>query len=249
MLADLDKCLIVSELPERRIVDRPMTPAGSAFWKSCAITAALVLALLLAKCDHSFHNIERWAQVFESPERAKWQKPDQVVRALNLKPGQTVADIGAGTGYFTRRFARAVGPSGKAIGLDIEPGMVAYMKADAKKIRLSNYAARLAKPDDPELALHSVDIVFFCDVLHHVDGRVAYLGKLKLALKPGGRVAVVDFKKTAPIGPPATMKLARGEMIAQFKEAGYRLVGEHDFLPYQYFLEFEAATPRQARGR
>ena len=66
-----------------------------------------------------------------TPARAKWQKPDQVVRALNLKPGQTIVDIGAGTGYFTRRFARAVGPTGMAIGLDIEPGMVAYMKADA----------------------------------------------------------------------------------------------------------------------
>jgi arsenite methyltransferase len=192
---------------------------------------------------HEFQDTAHWAGVFESPARAKWQKPDEVVRALNLKPGQTVVDIGAGTGYFTRRFARAVGPSGKAIGLEIEPGMVAYMEADAKKLKLPNYQARLVKPDDPELAPHSVDVAFFCNVLHHIDDRVAYLRKLRSALKPGGRVAVLDFKKTAPIGPPAAMRIARDQMIAQFKQGGYRLVGEHDFLPYQYFLEFESASP------
>jgi arsenite methyltransferase len=162
-----------------------------------------------------------------------------VVRALELKPGETVVDIGAGTGYFTRRFARAVGPSGEAVGLDIEPGMIDYMKADAMKLGLANYLARLAKPDDPGLAPDSANVVFFCDVLHHVDDRVAYLKKLASGLKPGGRVAVVDFKASAPIGPPASMKISRERMIDGFKQAGYKLVGEHNFLPYQYFLEFQ----------
>jgi ubiquinone/menaquinone biosynthesis C-methylase UbiE len=164
------------------------------------------------------------------------------VSALNLKPGQTVVDIGAGTGYFTRRFAHAVGPSGKAIGLDIEPGMIDYMKVNAKKLNLPNYEARLVQPDDPELAPRSVDIIFLCDVLHHIDGHVAYLRKLEPALKPGGRVAVIDFKKTAPLGPPAPMKIPVQEMIAQFHRAGYQVISEHQFLPYQYFLEFEPAS-------
>lgn len=187
---------------------------------------------------HQFHDTQRWVKIFESPERAKWQKPDEVVRALKLKPGETVVDIGAGTGYFTRRFARAVGPTGKAIGLDIEPGMVAYMKADAKKLGLKNYEARLVKPDNPELAPDSADLVFFCDVLHHVRQRIPYLKKIIPALKPDGRVAVVDFKKNAPMGPPARIKISREKMIAEFKDAGYRLVHEETFLPYQYFLEF-----------
>jgi len=191
---------------------------------------------------HGFKDTGHWAQTFEAPERAKWQKPDEVVSALRLKPGETVVDIGAGTGYFTRRFARTVGPSGHAIGLDIEPGMVDYMKADASKLKLSNYQAQLSKPDDPELAPHSVDLVFFCDVLHHIDDPVAYLEKVDAALKPGGRVAVVDFKKESPIGPPASMRISREQMIGKFNQAGYRLVGEHDFLPYQYFLEFEPAS-------
>jgi arsenite methyltransferase len=188
---------------------------------------------------HDFRDAAHWATIFESPERIKWQQPDSVIEALKLKPGQTVVDIGAGTGFFTRRFAKAVGPKGRAIGLDIEPSMVAYMNADAKKLGLKNYQARLVKPDDPALAPHSVDVVFFCDTLHHIDNRAAYLSKLLPALKPGGRVIDIDFKKEAlPIGPPPDEKLSVPLVNAEFHDAGFRLIAKHDFLPYQYFVEF-----------
>ena len=217
--------------------------------KSVSFVITLMAVLLLAHAPraqehaptahHGFGDVAHWAGVFESADRAKWQKPDEVVRALDLKPGQTVIDIGAGTGYFTRRFAKAVGPSGAVIGLDVEPGMVDYMKADAKKLGLQNYHARVVKADDPELSPNSADVIFFCDTLHHVDDRLAYLRKLAPALKPGGRIAVVDFKKDAPEGPPKRMKISREQMIDQFSKAGYDMVREHKFLPYQYFLEFE----------
>jgi ubiquinone/menaquinone biosynthesis C-methylase UbiE len=98
----------------------------------------------------------------------------------------------------------------------------------------------LVKADDPELAAHSADVVFLCDTLHHVDDRVAYFRKLSSALKPGGRVIVIDFeKKPLPVGPPPEHKLSREDVIAEFHTAGYRLVRDHDFLPYQYFPEFE----------
>jgi ubiquinone/menaquinone biosynthesis C-methylase UbiE len=196
----------------------------------------------VATAHHDFGDVARWAKVFEAPERARWQKPGEVVRALELKPGDKVADIGAGTGYFTRRFAAAVAPSGEALGLDVEPAMVAYMKADAKKRKVKNYHARVVKADDPELAPHSVDLVFFCDTLHHMHDRVAYFRKLAPALRPGGRVAVIDFKKEPlPVGPPVAEKLARGKVIAEFRAGGFRMVAHHDFLPYQYFLEFVPA--------
>ncbi len=195
-----------------------------------------------ATSHHHFHDIQHWVQVFESEDRAKWQKPDEVVKALALKPGQNVADIGAGTGYFTRRFAAAVAPSGTAIGLDVEPGMVDYMNSDAKKLKLANYSARVVKPDNPGLAPASMDVVFFCDALHHIDDRIVYLKRIKAALKPGGRVADVDFKEgNLPVGPPPQHRLARAKVIDEFAQAGYRLAREHDFLPYQYFLEFEPA--------
>ena len=220
--------------------------------KSVSFVITLMAVLLLAHspqaqehaptAHHGFGDVAHWAGVFESPDRAKWQKPDEVVRALDLKPGQTVIDIGAGTGYFTRRFAKAVGPSGAALGLDVEPGMVDYMKADAKKLRLQNYHARVVKADNPELTPYSADVIFFCDTLHHIDDRIAYLRKLASALKPGGRIAVVDFKQDAPEGPPKRMKISREQMIDQFSKAGYDMVREHKFLPYQYFLEFEPAA-------
>jgi arsenite methyltransferase len=220
----------------------------SFFNKSCPLVVALLVGLLAYSAGaqeqsptahHGFGDTAKWAKAFESPERAEWQKPDKVVSSLDLKPGEVVIDIGAGTGYFTRRFARAVAPSGRAIGLDIEPGMVAYMRDDAKKLKLQNYEAGVVKPGNPELAANSANLIFFCDVLHHIDDRVPYLEKLAPALKPGGRIAVIDFRKSAPKGPPAAMKISRSEMISQFKQAGFRLLAERNFLPYQYFLEFE----------
>ncbi len=185
-----------------------------------------------------FDDIELWIKRFEDPERDKWQKPAEVVKAMNLNPGDVVADIGAGTGYFTRHIAAAVGPSGKAIGLDIEPGMVKYMEEDAKKLNLSNYEARVVKTDNPELGPHSVDVIFLSDTYHHIDNRVEYFRNVSLSLKPGGRIVVVDFIKDTDFGPPRDHKMAKEVVIEELQKAGYRLLKSHDLLQYQYFLEF-----------
>ena len=187
-----------------------------------------------------FNEIQKWVDIFEDPARAEWQKPEEVVKKLELKPGGTVADIGAGTGYFTRLFAAAVGPKGKAIGLDIEPSMVEYMKEDAKKQGLTNYEARVVKPDDAGLPLKSVDVVFICNTYHHIEDRVNYLKKLTGALKPNGRIVIVDFyKKPMPVGPQSVAhKISEEDVKKEFKKAGYRLTKSLDFLPYQYYLEF-----------
>ena len=187
-----------------------------------------------------FNEIQKWVDIFEDPARAEWQKPEEVVKKLELKPGGTVADIGAGTGYFTRLFAVAVGPEGKAIGLDIEPSMVEYMKEDAKKQGLTNYEARVVKPDDAGLPLKSVDVVFICNTYHHIEDRINYLKRLSKALKPNGRIVIVDFyKKPMPVGPQSVAhKISEEEIKREFKKAGYRLTKSLDFLPYQYYLEF-----------
>ena len=191
-----------------------------------------------AAVKHRFDNIEYWARMFEDPARDKWQKPAEVVAAMNLKHGDIVADIGAGTGYFTRRFAVAVGPEGKAMGLDIEPGMVQYMKDDAAKLGLKNYTARVVKTDDPELAPGSVDVVFLCDTYHHIDNRSEYFKHIAKSLKPGGRVIDIDFYKDSDFGPPREHKIAKEVVIKEMKRAGYHLISSHDMLPEQYFLEF-----------
>jgi ubiquinone/menaquinone biosynthesis C-methylase UbiE len=186
-----------------------------------------------------FTDIEHWVKVFEDPERETWQKPDEVIKRLNLTSGDAVADIGAGTGYFTRRFARAVGPEGKALGLDIEPRMIEYMREDARKLNLKNYTARVVKPHDPEIEPQSVDVIFLCNTYHHIEKRVDYLKRISKSLRSNGRVVIVDFyKKPMPYGPPLDHKMAREAVIEEFQKAGYRLQKFLEFLPYQYFLEF-----------
>lgn len=187
-----------------------------------------------------FDNIEFWVKVFEDPARDSWQKPAEIIKAMNIKNGDVVADLGAGTGYFTRRLAVAVSPEGKALGLEVEPSMVQYMKEDAEKFHLKNYISKLVKYDDPLLEPKSVNVVFICDTYHHIEDRVNYLKRMSKGLKDGGRVVVVDFyKKDLPVGPrDVKHKLDKETVLAEFKEAGYRLIKSHDILPYQYFLEF-----------
>jgi ubiquinone/menaquinone biosynthesis C-methylase UbiE len=184
--------------------------------------------------------------MFEGDERDAWQKPDEVVKQLRLRSGDVVADIGAGTGYFTRRFAAAVGPQGKAVGLDIEPTMVTHINEEAQKRRLPNLSARQVSPHDPQLEPQSVDVVFLCDTYHHLQDRVAYARRLAPALKPGGRVVIVDFqKRPLPLGPPMEWKLAPEAVTEEFRQAGFQLARSEEFLPYQYFLEFTPAPNDQ----
>lgn len=217
-------------------------------FRSTSIVTVFILILLTGCANqqeyHStatqqrFDDIDVWVKRFEDPERDKWQKPVEVVKAMNLRPGDVVADIGAGTGYFTRHIAVAVGPSGKALGLDIEPGMVKYMAEDARKLNLKNYEARVVKTDDPGLAPHSVDVIFLCDTYHHIENRVQYFRNVSASLKPGGRVVVVDFIKDTDFGPPREHKMAQEVVLEEMKKAGYRLIKSHDLLQYHYFLEF-----------
>jgi predicted methyltransferase len=190
--------------------------------------------------QHGFSDVGRWGQILEGPERDKWQKPDEVLKHLNLKPGDVIADIGAGTGYFTRRFALAVGPNGRALGLEIESSMVEHMRREAQSLNLKNFEARLVKPDDPALEPRSIDVLFLSNVYHHISNRVRYFKNLLKSLKPNGRIVVVDFyRKPLPVGPQTLEhKVSEATIIKELGQAGYQLKRSLDFLPYQYFLEF-----------
>ena len=158
----------------------------------------ILSTVAFGQVPHQHHppSSEEYAKVLEDPSRDEWQKPHDVVMALNLKPTDTIADIGAGTGYFSRRFAMH---AGKVYAVDIDQKLL----DTAGKGAPANLTTVLAASDDPRLADASVDIIFFCDVLHHIENRAAYYPKLAKALKPGGRVVVIEFyKKETPIGPP-----------------------------------------------
>ena len=187
--------------------------------------------------QHSFSGAEQWAHVFDDPKRDAWQKPHEVIQALALKPDAVIADIGVGTGYFAVRFANMV-PQGRVYGVDIEPDMVKYLAERAKREKRDNVVAIAGAPDDPRLP-EKVDLILMVDVFHHIDDRARYFRKLRASLKPGGRIAVIDFRLDSPDGPPKAARIAPERVIAELKGAGYTLATQHRFLPNQFFLVFQ----------
>lgn len=187
---------------------------------------------------HRFDDAEAWAAQFDSPERAAWQRPDEVIAALGLRPEMRVADLGAGTGYFTVRLARAL-PRGEVIAEDVEPDMVRYLGERATREGLTNVRPLLGGPEDPRLPA-GLDLALMVDTYHHVEAPARFFAAVRDALAPGGLLAVVDFKKDAPDdapGPPRAMRVADEEVVAQLAALGFSHVRtDRELLPYQYVV-------------
>ncbi|HYA46796.1 MAG TPA: class I SAM-dependent methyltransferase [Burkholderiales bacterium] len=216
------------------------------------ILRVLVLAMLSAACtaapgqsppthEHRFGNAEKWAKEFDDPRRDAWQKPHEVIRTLGLAPDAVVADIGSGTGYFAVRLAHAVA-KGRVYGVDTEPDMVKYLAARAKREGLANVSSVAGVADDPRLPA-KVDLVLMVDVYHHLANRERYFAKLAGSLKPGARVAIIDFREDSPMGPPKRERIAPARVKEELVRAGYSPAEEHAFLPNQYFLVFKRQEP------
>ena len=189
---------------------------------------------------HRLHQDPKaYIAMLEDPERDAYQKPHEVVTALNLKDGEVVADIGAGSGYFSFRLVHHVGENGRVYAVDISPDMIRYMNRRIRDLGLQNLITVLSDPDDPLLPKTSVDQIFLCEVWHHIKSQAQYLAQIRRTLKPGGRVVMIDFhKRELPVGPPVQMKIAREDLLSQMQSNGFRLVKEYTFLPYHYFLVF-----------
>lgn len=190
--------------------------------------------------QHSFSGADKWAHIFDDPKRDERQKPHQVIQALALKPDAVVADIGSGTGYFSVRLSNMVS-KGRVYGVDVEPDMVRYLAERAKREKRANITAIAGTPDDPRLP-EKVDLILMVDVFHHVENRAAYFRKLQSFLKPGGRIAIIDFRMDSRDGPPKSERISPEGVIGELKGAGYALSREHGFLPDQYFLVFESVS-------
>jgi cyclopropane fatty-acyl-phospholipid synthase-like methyltransferase len=182
---------------------------------------------------HRFEHAADWVPVFEGAERDKWQKPAEVIALLELTDAMTVADIGAGTGYFLPHLSRAV-PGGKVLGLDIEPDMVRHIQQRARDESLANVEGRVVAVDDPGLAEHSVDRILIVDTWHHIPARADYARKLRAALTPGGAVYVVDFTLESKHGPPREHRLEPAKVIAELEAAGLTAKVIEESLPHQY---------------
>lgn len=190
-----------------------------------------------ATVSHRFEDAEAWAARFEDPERDAWQQPARVLEWLALPPEAKVADIGAATGYFPVRFARAL-PAGRVYGVDVEPTLVNFLNLRAQREGLTNLVALVCRPDDPAIP-EPVDLIFVCDTYHHISARRDYFGALRAKLRPEGRLAIVDFGPgDFPVGPKDPHKLAAEQVVEELSQAGFALVARHDELPYQYLLVF-----------
>jgi ubiquinone/menaquinone biosynthesis C-methylase UbiE len=219
------------------------TVCAAATLATCASLAGTVLAqqpaAQPAKPDHMQHRFDDPAKLsksFDDPAREAWQMPAKVIEALGLKPGMSVADIGAGTGYFSMRLAKTSADL-TVFAVDIEPAMVTHLKNRAMSEHLKNVVPVLAGAASPNLP-KPVDLVLIVDTYHHLPSRVAYFRDLRKSLTPAGRVAIIDFRKESSEGPPVEFRFSPQQIEDEMRQAGFRLDGAHDFLPRQHFLVF-----------
>ncbi len=186
-------------------------------------------------------DLDAYIGKMEDPAREAWQRPDEVVSALGVQPGDTVADVGAGPGYFSLRLARAVGPLGTVYAVEVVPEIVAALRERLDRAGVGNVAPLLAPDGDPLLPA-ACDLALVVDTFHHFADGAAYLRSLAARLKPGGRIAIVDFHaRETPVGPPLGERVSREDLLRAAREAGLALVEEKTFLPYQYFVVLRPA--------
>jgi SAM-dependent methyltransferase len=183
-------------------------------------------------------------EVFESSERDAWQMPDRVVKALPAaEKNSVVADIGAGSGYFTRRLARKV-PEGRVFAVDVDNEFEEHLLANRESWGTPNIEPHLAHYDDPMLPVGSLDLVFTANTYAYIRDRIGYFGRVRTALKPGGHLAVIEFKPGAEvpgdIAPEQQYRVEAETAKQELAEAGFTVVSEETFLPHQWFLVLKA---------
>ena len=190
---------------------------------------------------------EAWANgyvwVLERDERDEFQKPDEVMEALAFEPGETVADIGAGTGYFTVRIARAVGPEGTVLAHDISPQMLEFLGKRLEAEQLENVQMKKVERDDAMIPEKGVNTIIMVDTIHYIKERTEYVKRLREGLKPGGRFVIIDYRvkpfEERPWGPPPQQQIPKEQLNSEIEAAGFERVADHDFLPEQYFMVYE----------
>lgn len=178
----------------------------------------------------------------EGPDRDAWQRPDQIMDALQLGENSVVADLGAGGGWFTVRLARHVGPNGHVYAEDIQPQMIEAIQRRIKREGLNNVTTQLGTADNPKLPPHALDAVLIVDAYHEVEHPVALLRNVSASLKPTGVIAIVNFKKDGGgPGPSMEERVDPEQVIADARAAGLELRKRENFLRYQYMLTFGPA--------
>lgn len=199
------------------------------------INTMLIVALYLAGCAGTYERLN-------DPSRDAWQKPQGVVEKLSIAPGSRVADLGAGGGYFTWHLAKAVGSRGTVYAVDIEEKSINLIFTEMVARRTPNVRPVRAEPQDPRLP-EPVDLVFSCDTYHLMSDRVAYFRSLASALRPGGRVAILDFHPRRFVPNVFGHRVRKEQVRREMEDAGYHLIDDYDLIDRQHFQIFAKAAP------
>jgi arsenite methyltransferase len=203
-----------------------------------AVRRFAALTLALAACS----GCSAWKRfAYAGWGRDDWQQPDRVIASLDLEPGDRVADLGAGGGYFTFRLADAVGPTGIVYAVDVDPDMTEYLEARVGEEDRANVRVILAEYHDPLLPDDEVDLVFTCNTYHHLEDRVAYFARVRRDLRPGGRVAIIELSDASWFPRWLGHHTPWEAIVREMNEAGYRLDRSFDFLERQHFGIFRVA--------
>lgn len=183
----------------------------------------------------------RGADWLERDNRYLLEQPDRVIAVMELTPGDVVADIGSGSGYFTRRLAKAVMPTGSVYAVDIQPEMNAILAENCRKEGIENVEIILSEEADPKLPTESVDWMLLVDVYHEFQQPIPMLAKMREALKPGGKVALLEYRLLGDTGSHIRIdhRMSVEQVLAEWEPAGFRLVTRHEFLPTQHLFIFE----------
>jgi SAM-dependent methyltransferase len=192
----------------------------------------VVMALVLPGCA----SWKRFA--YEGWGRDRWQQPDKVVEALRIRNGDRIADIGAGSGYFTFRLAQATGPEGVVYAVDIDPDMLDYLRQRVRGEKVRHVEVVSASADDPGLPAAGVDLLFTCNTYHHLDDPVAYFRNARRYLRPGGRLAILDLNDTTFLAWLFGHFTDPDKLRSDMQAAGFRVDAEHTFVARQSFLVF-----------
>jgi cyclopropane fatty-acyl-phospholipid synthase-like methyltransferase len=197
----------------------------------------LVLSVFLlgAQQAQQRRDPQEYIKRLEAEQRVKELQVDRVVETLKISQGQKVADLGAGSGLFTRPIARQVGEKGTVFAIDVDPELLKHIDKTAEKT--ANIRTVLAAEDDPKIP-EPVDLIVIIDTLHHIRNRGAYLKKLHNYLQPSGRIAILDFSKDWPPD-HEQMKYTLEELEGWMKSAGYKRVEKHDFLHNNFFVIYQ----------
>ncbi len=202
-----------------------------------ASRSSVLLALLIfSGCT----TLKRCA--YEGIGRDEWQKPDEVIRSLGIRPGDRIADLGSGGGYFTFRLAQAVGPTGKVYAVDVDKGLIEDLANRAQQGEYQNVETILAKYDDPLLPESGVDLIFTSNTYHHIENRASYFANARKYLRPNGRIAIIDFNEKGWFERFGGHYTPSDVITKEMKDAGYALQREFGFLTKQYFLIFSKGS-------